>query len=177
MLSTTKIQELVKEFTQNKTHNAAIEALESYTRDEIETYIDGLNCWELCDLLQEANSDFHKMDELDDVFEYMTVTEVLEELKDIDTCNEYFNAATKCSGNNEWDIADMYESELVKKLFNGDIDWDEYSFNEIMSEYEDLYAAIDEHYKVFEKAKALFEQLLIEDPQAVITALWNINME
>ena len=177
MLNTMKIQELVKEFTQDNTRNSAISALESYTRDRIEDYIDKLCSYDLEELLKEANEDFHKMDELDEVFEYMTVTEVLEELSNIDPSDEYFNADNKISGNNEWDIADVYESEVVKQLFEGDICWEDYDFNEIMNDYETLYAAIDEYYNVFNKAKALFEQAMAQDPQAVLSVLWNMNAQ
>lgn len=177
MLNTMKMQELVKEFTQNNTRNAAIEALDSYIKGEIENYIDHLDGYDLYDLLQEANEDFHRMDELDDVFEYMSVTEVLEELSEIDISDEYFNADTKTSGNNEWDVADMYESELVKQLFDGDIDWDDDDFNEIMYDYETLYSALRNYYDVFDKAKALFEQAMSQDPQAVLSVLWNMNQQ
>lgn len=175
MLNTMKLQELVNDFTKGNTKNTAIDELTRYTRSKIQDYLDDLDEYDLVELLQEANEDFHKMDELDDVFDYMSVTEVLEELSDIDLCDEYFNADDKTSGNDMWEVAEIDDYELARQLFDGDICWEEYDFYDIMDEYEQVYAAIIEHYAIFDKAKALFEQAMAEDPQAVLTALWNMN--
>ena len=178
MLSKETIKELVKRYVEDCTRAEALDELESDMRYEVLEYVEQMNDDDLLTLLQDNYcGDLHKMDELDNTFDYMTVTEVLEELKYIDTCHCYFNADTKQSSDDLWELSDVDSSYVSKALWNYDIEWDDDDLSSIFCKYDLIAEGIREYFKFREKAEALFDQLFMEDPEAVVTALWNINRE
>lgn len=158
-------------------HNTAIQLINRDTRTQLEEYLEDLYSYDLVDLLQQINDDFHTMDELDDTFEFMSVTEILDELRDIDTEDEYFNADNKTSGNDPWQVADVSIDRAIDLLFNKAICWDDEEYQDIMKLHQELLDDLDREYKKYETAKALFEQALENDVEGTINALWNINQE
>lgn len=175
------IKELANTYMSYNTLDEALLEIRNDTIHRIEETLDRLDNYDAVDLLKIVNDEFHTMDELDDVFDYMSVTSILEELREIDTSDEYFNADSKTSGDDPWVIADVCTDDLAKQIYEGDVDIyeaDVYDdIDDIMREEETLVRMVTDKFKIYDKARALFEQVLQEDPKAVITALWNINQD
>jgi len=160
----------------NKTRTEAIMAVRAEAIEEIDKVLGEMDYCDTYDILHEINDDFHSMDDLDDTFDYMTVTEILEQLRHIDLADDYFDADSKRSGNDPWDIADVNRWELATQFYD-----DETSIEptdeiiDVLREAEYLVDDINSYFKRFDTAKALFEQAMSQDPDAVINTLWNIN--
>ena len=168
----------IKNFLVNGTSRTyAIAEITANTKRRLEEYVEDLYSYDLVDFLQQINDDFYTMDELDDTFEFMSVTEILEELRDIDTNDEYFNADSKTSGNDAWEVADVSIDRAVDLLFEEAICWDDEEYKDIMKLHQELLDDLDREYKKYETAKALFEQALENDVEGVINVLWNMNQE
>ena len=177
MLRTEEIKRQVNEWFEAgfEKHEAFSESA-GYIRDLIDEWLEDLGSYDLEELLHEYNDDFHVMDDLDDVYEYMSVTEILRELIDIDPDDAYFNSCSNTSGNDIWSISDVSKNQLVRDLQRGEFYWNDRELDEILDLEPTFKSLIEEKWGVYEKAKALFEQQMREDPHAVLTALWNLNM-
>ena len=162
-----------------KTYGTLEKALADIRRKAIRQLADdlyNLDEYDLIDILKELNEDFHPMDELDDTFSHYTVTEVLDELRDISTSDEYFNECYKTSGDDPWDVADINREELAAQIYDEEIDLE--PTDEMLDTIRD--AAYDreraeEAFRLYDTAKALFEQAWKDDPEALINTLWTMN--
>ena len=144
--------------------------------DEIREELERMDEYYLVDILKEENDEFHTMDELDDVFSYMGVTEILEELSEIELGDDYFNEDTRRSGNDIWEVADVDIDGLVDRIHDG---YTEVADDDILDTLETEQALIDEvteKFRVYDKAKELFEESMTRNPQEVLSLLWNMNM-
>ena len=158
--------------------HAAIEEVIEYTKECIGNHLDNLDDRDLFTLLHDSFDDnLHTMDELDDVFEEYTVTKVLEELGNIEPWHDYFHAESKRSSNDLWSLVDFYMDKVVDDIFEDEVDYDDYEIDLIMEEHEDIVDRVRAAYKIYDKAKGLFNMALKKDPQELITVLWNMNQE
>ena len=165
-----KAMEYVKS---NKNLEAAIEQIKSDTVEAIYNWIEDMNEYDAFDFVSSFNDYIHRMDDLDDVFCYMGATEVLEELSNIDLGEDFFNEDTKESGDNVWYVADESMNDAAERLHDGDLEWDDWKLEEIFDEERELIAEVTKRFKVFDQAKALFDKMMAENPEEVLTILWN----
>lgn len=144
--------------------------------DEIREELERMSEYELVDILRDENDEFHTMDELDDVFNYMSVTDILEELSDIDLRDNYFNEGTRYSGNDIWEIADVDIDDLVNRIHDGYTEVADDDILDILETEQALIDEVTEKFRVYDKAKELFEEGMARNPQEVLSLLWNMNM-
>lgn len=162
-----------------KTYGTLEKALADIRRkaiNQLSNDLYNLDEYDLVDILKELNEDFHPMDELDDTFDHYTVTEVLEELSDIRTDDCYFNECSKTSGDDPWDVADINREQLAAQIYDDEIDLeptDDMLVTLREAEYEGERA--EEAFRLYDTAKALFEQAWKDDPEALINTLWTMN--
>lgn len=185
-----KINEMKKDAAMNyvkrcATLEEAIDKLTSDTLDELEEWVENMDEYELFELIQsEYNEDIHRMDELDNVFDYMKPTEVLEELSDIDLSCEYFDADNRESFDDLFDYLNLSAHDIAEKILNGDIDvFCYYSYSDaadIMRDYDLLRDMIEYEFnyarKRKENAEKLFKMAMEKNPDEVIALLWNMSM-
>lgn len=145
-----------------------------YCLDLIEEELDELDERELLDLIG-MEDNIHPMEELDDVFCDMTVTEVLEDLCNIDLSHEWFSSDEKVSSNDIWRLLDDTEREIAQRLLDGEIDHGYDSIDRICEKGVELLNVVEAQMPMYQKAKSLFKKALEEDPEAVVNVLWIIN--
>lgn len=158
----------------------AFDLLEQDCIEDIADELMNMDDYELFEIINWFNSSVHSMDELDDVFDNLTPTEILQGALDgIDTYDSYFNEDNCVSSNDLWEIADVSPTDLARQIFNSDYD-DSYSIGEIASEYRELYDDLEyfineeeKKEKKIEIARALFEKMVTENVDETISKLWN----
>ncbi len=144
--------------------------------DDIREVLERLDEYELVELLHDVNPDFHTMDELDDVFDYMSVTEILEELGDIDLSDDYFNESTRTSGCDAWYVADEDIDDIARQFYDSDHEGMIDEIDDILYLENALISDVTNKFKIYDKAKELFEEGMARNPQEVLNLLWNMNM-
>ena len=158
----------------------AIGLLEQDCVEDVANELMDMDEYELFEIINWFNSSVHSMDELDDVFDSLTPTEILQGALDgIDTYDSYFNEDNCVSSNDLWEVADVSPTGLAWQIFESDYD-DNYSVREIADEYRELYDDLEEYFneeakkeKKIEIARALFEKMLAENVDETISKLWN----
>lgn len=171
-------QDLIEDFAYDNTLEEALASVHDYTMERIDEFVDGMYTGDLVELLQDLNPDLHTMEELDDVFDYMTPTQVLEKLSNICLYHDYFDADTRCSGDDLWDFAGISKSDFSEKLYDREIElYDNGELNEIITDEDILKQQVRDHYKIYDTARELFEKALARNPQEVINVLWNMNQQ
>ena len=164
----------VQDYIKNsKSAEQAIAQANTDAMIEIADRLRDIDEWELyTNIFKEYNEDLvHEMSELDDVFESLTPTEILEQLTDIHLSDNYFNGRTLTSGNDIWEVAEITAYELADWVLENDIE----GFEDILEELDVTTDRIHAYYQKFDVARKLFEQRLeLEGVEAVINTLWNM---
>lgn len=160
------------EFVKSKVESHAIcdmaELISEYDEQDLFEFLKENNC--------ECVEGIHPMDELDDVFDYMSPTEVLEELSDIDLCDDWFNEYSKTSSDDLEDVLDIDAMDIAKDIYNEVIEIDDDDFVDIYEDAQWIIKQLEKKDKKIKTAKALLESAIANDNvDEVINALWNVN--
>lgn len=171
-------EEKVKECVGLGDLQKAMALIEESTKEEIVEWLDLMSERDLYEFIHEyVDDDIHQMDDLDRVFDWMTVTEVLENLDNIDTSDAYFSEDSRLSDDDIWQLTNKTKKGVAKALYDGDYDFDHYELDEIMRDEEELVRRVTEEYKINDKARALFEKALEDDPKELLAVLWNMRAD
>ena len=156
----------------------ALEQITDFTKDEIYEWIENLYESDLFDLIHDAvDIDIHEMVSLDYVYSGYTPTQVLEELSEIDTSDAYFSEYSRESNDDIWELINEDQREVAEGLYSRDIRFCNGDLDEIFAQEQWLVEKVKERYLIYDKARELFEMALDENPQEVLTALWNMKAE
>ena len=143
---------------------------------EIRSWLEDLDDYVLFDILHAINEDFYRMEDLNDVYYDLSVTEVLEELDWVDLNDEYFNSDTEKCGDDLWDVSELDIDDVAQMLFDSPWSYcDNGRLNDIISEYEEVRNGIENKFKFYENAKMLFDMAMEKSPEETIALLWNMN--
>ena len=170
-------KELVMDCVKSGDMGYAEKEIRVYCIDLTEEYIDSLSEDDLLELFEDEY-DIHPMSELDNVFRHLSVTEVLEELSNIDLSNNYFTEGGYReveSGDDPWELIGAEKREVAESLFDGEIYWEDPEMDEIKEKYDALICEVMSKMEIYRKAKRLFEIAMDKDPSAVIATLWNME--
>lgn len=171
-------QEFVEELIAQGDIDYAEKELRNYIRDEMEEYLTELDDRDLIELLGDEE-DIHLMQDLDDVFRHYSPSEVLEELRNIELCDEYFNGNTKTSANDIWDLTEYTTArDVAEGILDEDIYWCDPVAERIREKSEEMLEKVKEGIEIYKKARLMFEKVLAnaDDPNEVLMMLWNMNM-
>lgn len=132
----------------------------------------------LLKISDELGLEIYSMSDLDDVYNHLSPTEVLEELNQINLGDAFFNAEDAESSDNFWDLLPRnYSSkDVVEAIIERDITIS--ALDEVMDRYEEVKEDIRKFYedqerkqKKIEIARKLFEQMLDDNVDKVIALL------
>ena len=76
-----------------------------------------------------------------------------------------------------WNLVDFYMDKVVDDIFEDEVDYDDYEIDLIMEQHENIIDRVEAAYKIYDKAKELFDMALKRDPQELVTVLWNMNQK
>lgn len=154
----------------------ALALIDIDTRDEIRRYmLEEMDEEIKFDAVCEIDDAVHRMDDLDSTFDYMRVSQILEELTDIDPSDKYFNEFRAESSNEMMDLTSYTLDEIATRIR------DNYDYMNFMDEgIEDIrFKASKLKYKVkklfssYQEAHKLFDMLAEQDINALLTMLRN----
>ena len=161
-------------YLESETLEVALNKLSRDFKIQIENIIRNADEYDVFDVLKGYDSDcIYDMDDLDDEFYDYTVTEVLEELSDIDTYDKYFNKDRRRSGDNVFEVSDVDSYTLACYVADEELDgiW---IFEDAFYEMRELKNKIIIKFNKVKLARELFEKRLAEDDvDELINTLWN----
>lgn len=166
------VQELAKAGDMDK----ARERIKDHCTFKVMAMIDDMREDDLIELLSDSYN-VHEMSELDTEFRYLTPTEVLEQLSDINTGDSFFNSETCESGDDICEVAGVDKDEVAREILDGDIYWDGYELDEITELEDELLREVQKKMEEYEKVKKLFDMAMDKEPTEVMNVLWNMYQE
>ena len=110
---------------------------------------------------------------IDSEYEFMSVTEVLNELDWVDTGCSYFDSDSNTCSNDLWDFVD--KDELVDGIYDDSIYTDDDELIRIKTDAEELIDELEKKFEFYNKAKELFNLVFDKSPEELVNALWNMN--
>ena len=144
------------------------EIIEGYDEDYLIRWLDNNDFY--------CGDGIHQMNELDDVFCGLSVTEVLNELQDIDTSDEWFDEYNKVSSDDIWDLLDCKASDVARDIVYGEHTVKESSIEDIISMMNEAIEEVKKFARKYEIGIALMEHCYNEiGVDETIQALWNMN--
>lgn len=153
------------------------DGLEEAREDAINEIADILEVMPDCDQISIINDyqsryEIHRMDELDDVFRSWTPTEILDDLRDIDLNDGYFDSnGYFSSGDDPFEVANTSTEEIAKKILEGDGEiYDD--INDVMTEYDTIVYKFNLIEKKRELAKELIDMADITELDEIVNLLW-----
>ena len=77
------------------------------------------------------------------------------------------------------DVFEDFRKNRVEKdnIAEDEVDYDDYEIDLIMEQHENIIDRVEAAYKIYDKAKELFDMALKRDPQELVTVLWNMNQK
>lgn len=172
----------LNEYTEMMEHEykeSILDILERDCIDDITEALIDMNDDEVLEVLEHFGTSVHEMGDLDEVFDYLTPTEILDGTLDgIDTSDDYFNEDSCESSNDIWYLAGTSPRELAGEIFSSDYeryDTDIYDiaceFRKLRDELEDIFDREADKERKIEAARTLFEKMLEENVEEVLLAL------
>lgn len=151
----------------------AISRVVSDASNEIKETLEYMSEWRLYAIIHDYKEDVHEMEDLDSEYEFMSVTEVLNELGWVDTDCSYFDSDSNTCSNDLWDFVD--KDELVEGIYDDSIYTDDDEIIRIKTDAEELIDELKEKFEFYNKAKELFNLVFDKSPEELVNALWNMN--
>ena len=128
-----------------------------------------------CDVVCEIDDNVHRMEDLDSTFDYMRVSQILEELIEINPSDRYFNEARGTSSDDILELTRLTLDEISAHIR------DNYDYMNFMDEgIEDirfeaarLKRKVKKQFHSYREAHKLFDMLAEQDINALLTMLRN----
>lgn len=143
--------------------------------------LEDMTDYEVVEIFEELGYDIHSIVDLDDEFSHLTVTEILDgALEGIDTSDAWFTTDDARSSDDPWDLINWCSAEIAEEIMDRENDCDVIEIGNILEEYVDIENRlmvyedeVKEKTKKEQRARELFEKMLSENVDEVISRLWN----
>ena len=153
----------------------AYEQIKDDAIEELQEALENMNDYYLFDIINSLDSDVCEMESLDDEYEYMTVTEIIDKLGWVDTGCNYFNKDKEKCSDDLFEVADTDAECVARRVWEGSFDYDSSELDDIVSNAGDIQCEVKKMFEVYTKAEELFRLAMEKNPSEVIALLWNMN--
>lgn len=168
-------KEYFEEFRNNGGYQAACEQIKNDAIEELQETLDDMDDYDLFDIVNSYNSDVLRMEDLDDEYSDMTVTEILNSLGWVDTSYKYFNRDREECDDDLFTIAGIDSGYIARRVWEGSFDYYSSELDDIVHNAEDIEIEVGKMFEVYTKAKEMFDLAMSRNPEEVVAMLWNMN--
>lgn len=143
--------------------------------EELQETLEDMDSYDLFEIINSLNDDVLRMEDLDDEYEYMTVTEIINNLGWVDTSCEYFNKDREKCSDDLFEVSDTDVECVARRVWEGSFDYNSIELDNIVHNAEYIKCEVKKMFEVYTKAEELFRLAMEKDSSEVIALLWNMN--
>ena len=154
----------------------ALSLIDIDTRDELRRYIlEEMDDETKFEIVSEIDDNVHCMEDLDSTFDHLRVSQILEELSDIDPSDRYFNEVRAVSSDDMLELTRLTLDEIAVYIKDNYLEMSIFDteINSILMIAKELKRQVQAQFQLYKEAHKLFDMLAEQDINALLTVLRN----